>query len=184
MFESDNCRYFGNTNYGKSIFTKEITIPNDYVFENYLDSFFKDSNRKYSSRFLLTDENFKNVSTVMLPGEKYQVSLFPIINYISHCQHCINDLLMKNISFVGAQGLVLFDQLFEKYRPFSFSWIPDSGRIISFDKKENLFYDNSLQIEKVPYLECRKNTFEKFSTFNFWSSLSSQGEYLLIFEKI
>lgn len=183
MFKEDNYHYFGNTNYGKPIFTAEITIPDDYVFENHLDSFFKDSNKKHPSgdNFLITDENFKKVSNVMKSGEKYRTMLVPIKDYISHCQHCVEDLTKAGISFFGAQGLALFCQ---KVFTGRYTWVPDC-KIISFDKRESLFYQKGSEIEQLPYAYYRNNEgIVEYGTKNFWSSLPSRGVCLLIFEKV
>lgn len=169
-----------NRTYGESIFTAEFTVPKDYNFESYLDSFFKDSNKKYPSgdNFEITDENFKKVSNIMKPGETYKVKLIPIQDYVPHCQHCVEDLTKAGISFFGAQGLVLFCQ---KIFTGNYSWVPNC-RIISFDKRENLYHNTS--VEQLPYANYKNGSIVEFSTINFWSSLPSKGVSLLIFEKI
>ncbi len=160
-----------NSKYGKPIFQSTITVPGDYVFEKHIDTFIKDAGssiRMFGDS--LNDENYSRVSNQLKPGETYQVEIVPIVEYIANCQQCLNDLKEeKGLIFFGAQGLVLFKQKHPTELP--------KGYLFSFDQKENLFHNGNT--EELPYMY-----YSEFSSINFWSSLSSRGQYLLLFYKI
>lgn len=165
------------SSYGKPIFSSTVTVPESYVFEKHIDSFIKESGA--SVRVvgnIPTDTNFSQVSNKLSPGEKYQVAVVPIIQYIGHCQQCLNHLKMeKDLLFFGTQGLVLFKQQHPLQIPF--------GRLISFDEKESLYHNGS--IEQLYYMQRDGSvSYTEFSNINFWSSLSSRGQYLLLFYKL
>lgn len=166
-----------NSPYGKVIFSSTITVPKEYVFEKHIDSFVQDSGTSiHVVGDLPTDKNFSQVSNRLSPGETYQVEIVPIVDYISHCQHCLDQLKTeKNLLFLGTQGLVLFKQQHPSELPY--------GRLISFDEKEHLFHNGT--IEQLYYMQRSSSGFyTEFSSINFWSSLGSRGLYLLLFYKL
>lgn len=161
-----------NYRYGKTIFNSNILVPNNYIFENHIDSFLKikkETDKKISH--YICDKNFSKASHRFIPGKEYIVEVVPIIQYISHCEEVLSDLIDSDVFLVGAQGLVLFKEQFPDCLPFK-------DHLFSFDKKESLF-KNEFEYQ-VPYMYDFTGGCE-FSTINFWSSLSSDGNYLLCF---
>lgn len=161
-----------NGAYGEAGCTRVMIVPTNYIFENHIDSFIANPDSKVKIHGnCISDKNFQNVSKRMSPGEIYHVEIVPIIQYIVHCRHCVNDLKkQKNLVFLGIQGLALFKQQY----PNALS----EGKTLSFDEKENLFYDGYSQ--QVPYMH-RSDRITEFGTINFWSSLPSVQHYLLLF---
>jgi hypothetical protein len=159
--------------YGTPVFSTTLTVPQDYIFENSIDNFIASSGGSIRSHPSISDSNFARVSNKFIPGETYNLETVAITEYIENCQRCLADLNKEeNILFFGAQGLVLFRQ--------QLSWWPPKGKLLSFDQKENLFHNN--QVEQVPYMSKESDTLE-FSTINFWSSLGSKSNHLLLFYK-
>lgn len=162
-----------NGRYGTPAFSATVTVPQDYIFENSIDNFIIGSGNSIRSHPSISDSNFVRVSNKFIPGETYIVETVAITEYVENCQHCLADLNKEeDILFFGAQGLVLFNQ--------QISWWTPKGKLLSFDQKENLFYNG--QIEQVPYMSKVGDILE-FSTINFWSSLGSRGSHLLLFYK-
>ncbi len=163
-----------STRYGKTKFQGVLRVPADYVFGKDIDTFLKDSGESvHLFGTAVSDTNFSSVSNRFSPGETYRVEVVPIIEYMIHCQRCLEDLNKeKDLLFFGAQGLVLFAQ----YYPYE---IP-KGHLLSFDLTERLFHNGS--VEQLPYMYRGEERIE-FSTINFWSSLGSRSYSVLLFYK-
>lgn len=166
-----------NSYFGTETFCGTLKIPLDYCFENHVNSFIQNHTGLHLIDKEITDKNFEKVSKKLIPGERYQVKIVPIVHYIDNCQQCVNELKDENVAFVGIQGLVLFNQMFP-------SLLPENGKLISFDVKENLHHNGTS--EQVPYMQRCDDEFEliELSAINFFSSLSSRGNSLLLFKLI
>ena len=159
--------------YGPAFFSGEVITPLDYNFETHIDDFIKKSGKNLSENGQLCDANFANVSNKLVPGKKYRTEIVPIIEYIGHCQQCLNDLLtLRGIKLFGTQGLVLFKQQHPHRIP--------KGNVLSFDRRKNLYLPG-IDREVVPYMRFASDGITGFSYIHFWSSLSSQGQYVLVF---
>ena len=161
--------------YGPIVHSGTITVPHDYTFGIHIDSFIKSEGKNLKVLGnAISDKNYIQASNKFCPVKIYYYEVLPVIEYIDNCQQCLNDLLKESeLLFFGAQGLCMYKQHIH---------YPLSGKLLSFDKKDNLFKNQNC--EKLPYMQhCSDGTTE-FSTINFWSSIGSKGNNLLLYYEL
>lgn len=141
----------------------EITVPKNYIHETCLASFRKHDQKKGYSTFCefnhnITDENFKNVSVRLVPGQRLKASVFQIKKGVGMLsgRECLAFLRSKKAIFAGAQGMTLaFEQaeniLFPNTQMKGKNWSWCS----SLDEEEALFERHAVAIFHAPIGEWR-----------------------------
>jgi len=114
--------------------TREIVVPADYDHATCLDSF----RRKFGDKFFyfnpnITDNNFRNVTTKLAPGQRFEVQIFQIKERVSP-KDCVAFLETQGAALTGAQGASLAWEFFRKS-------LPEGEWYVSFDKKDALWRD-------------------------------------------
>ena len=129
--------------------TFTITVPENYNHLTALATFKKEHGKKfYYYNENTNDENFKNVSAKLTPGQKLTVKVFGITERMSS-EDCLAYLKSQKAIFTGAQGVCL---VFEQKR----EELPKGKWYISFDEKKALWKDSDGD-RGVPYLGCRSD---------------------------
>lgn len=121
----------------------EFAVPEWYKHETQLASFRKKYPFAFSVGMLgdgdfVTDKNYGNVSTKLMPGQRFQMKIFKIvknsgINGNVPSEYCMAFLKKQKVVFTGAQGLTLAYEIAKGFLPRV-----GNGWIVSLDEKEAL----------------------------------------------
>lgn len=114
--------------------TFEITVPEGYDHDTHLDSFRKTHEQEfYYYNPAITDKNYGNATTKLVPGRRFLVKVFQIKEWVSS-DDCLDLLKSRKAVLVGAQGVSLaYEQCKDK--------LPVARWSISFDEKKALWKD-------------------------------------------
>ncbi len=171
--------------FGLPIDENLITIPGDYNQATLIDDYVLDVRNKKKFCHLSSDfisENFNKVSDELKASATYKVVLVPILQLVIG-QDCINYMLDNNYLFVGAQGLILAQEL-EKGKFLTNKWVS------SFDEESSLYLGSNGH-HKVPVSYHDNGRGTKSSIVNgglrlCMRSFNNQwriGDYLLCYSK-
>ncbi len=114
--------------------TFEVTVPEGYNHATHLDTFRKAHEQEfYYYNPAITDKNYGNATTKLVPGRKFQVKVFQIKETVSS-DDCLGFLKSQKAVLVGAQGASLaYEQRKDK--------LPVDRWSVSFDEKKTLWKD-------------------------------------------
>src|SRR5579872_5367675 len=115
--------------------TFEVTVPENYDHVNRLDTFkVAHESEFYYYNPNITDANYGNATTKLVPGRKFQVKVFGIRRGKSiTSDECLDKVRLENGTLVGAQGASL---AYEQGK----ANLPKGKWHVSFDEKEALWY--------------------------------------------
>jgi len=136
------------------IHTVPLTVPENFVHERQLRSFFKAYSGQFSFAFAnqaLTDKNFSKATQRLVPGKTYLVKFFGITRRVTS-DDCLGLYKAHNGILTGAQGLTLAYQEIRGSFPVG-KWTA------SFDEKNALLLSDGSH--RVPYVSrCSSDAFE------------------------
>ena len=109
-------------------------MPEGYNHATHLDTFRKAHEQEfYYYNPAITDKNYGNATTKLVPGRKFQVKVFQIKETVSS-DDCLGFLKSQKAVLVGAQGASLaYEQRKDK--------LPVDRWSVSFDEKKTLWKD-------------------------------------------
>ncbi len=123
----------------------DLIIPHNYTHITRLTDF----KGRFEKEFYLynndiTDENFKNPSSILQPDKKLKIKLVRLcaMHQPVTSEDCIRVLKNQRALLTGAQGISLLYEI-------SKDQLPKGKWYVSFDEKERLWGDG---FHKVPYL--------------------------------
>ncbi len=125
-----------------------ITVPDDYVHEEWLTTFGKQNRKKfYSYNDEITNKNFPNPTRVLKPGDKLRVRAFKqVVDGTTTSEERMAFLATQKAVHTGAQGASLvFDQKRDQ--------LPKGKWYASFDEKDRLWADAG-GCHGVPGVHC------------------------------
>jgi len=124
--------------------TFEVTVPEGYNHASRLTAFGKEHRKAfYYYNDAITDTNYANATTKLVPGRKFQVKVYQIKGTVSS-DDCLGFLKSQKAILVGAQGASLaYEQGKDK--------LPVGRWSVSFDEKEALWKD-AVGYRRVPYV--------------------------------
>ncbi len=133
----------GTTDRFKLIDEFEVVVPMDYVHATCLSDLARDFGHMISPFYpVLTDDNYRNVTTRMEPGERFVAKIFHIVG-LETSFACLGLLDRERAILAGAQGLALVFRVAKDRLP------PDLWTV-SFDRPDALFFDSHNGCHRVP----------------------------------
>lgn len=176
IFRSKSASRF-TSSFGKPTRTFEIIVPSDYQGGEIQINTFLEENRELDTTFFydedLTGSNYPEATDKLIPGERYRVEFTPVLKRVSS-EDCIAFLLERNCLFVGAQGLMLVQDL----RATEF---PLDTNVVSMDKQEMLWLDYEGR-RRMPEIELESDCDWMFTLGYFDQGLGA-GNCLLCYYK-
>lgn len=137
-----------------------ISVSSNYDHAGWLDGFIKNNGRAFDRITpYLKDIIFHSTQTQLIPGAKYKVSLYMLLeesNY-EECRAFIINNHYKT-ALTGPRGLTMLWQMAKKE-------LPSAQKIISLDEKEYLWTHPVSGISKIPSLYLDP----KFSYLSGWA---------------
>jgi len=167
--------------FDESVANFNLTVPEDYVYEDYLNNFIKKYFNPFPSvlhnKYFIT-EDFSRCSQSLIPGKTYKGSVIPVIKKTNEIT-CLSFLMQNNCLLVGFPGLMLVRNIFPEKFPVA-SKI-HRGYVFSFDKESFLFTDESGQ-RRVPFFERGSGTWKY--RLGYLKDEILPNSYLLCFQEI
>lgn len=123
--------------FGIAIKDFEFTVPFSYDHETQLDTFALKTKNLPTTRYFsgeLISANFKNTTSMLVPGKTYRVRIFPVLEKVGS-DDCVTFLRKQEAFLVGGQGITL---LADK----NGNEFPVGKWTVSFDEKDALWEDS------------------------------------------